>query len=414
MKILIVGINYAPEVTGIAPYVTNLAEGLYSAGHTVTVFTGLPHYPEWRVAEDYSHCDGALEVPHGVRVRRFRHFVPTGSSLKQRARMEWSFGRQAAGAYWGDPDLVVAVTPPLVSASLVVARARAEGVPVGVIVQDLYGLGMKETSSGTGISAGVATSFEAGVLKAADGVAVIHDHFRATLIDMGVAGERVSVIRNWSHLEQREPLSAAQIAEVRQRHGWSPDEHVVLHTGNMGLKQGLENVVEAARRADVRKLPLRFVLVGDGNRRADLESAAAGVERVQFIRPLDDSDFRDVLAAADVLLVNELPGVSNMAVPSKLTSYFTAGRPILAAVGADGLTAGEVARANAGVVIEPGDSDLLAVEALELARNPDLCAEFASKGPQYASAILGQDAAIAAYGRWCETLAPAASSQVAS
>lgn len=70
---------------------------------------------------------------------------------------------------------------------------------------------------------------------------------------------------------------------------------MALHSGNMGLKQGLENVVEAARMAQT---PVRFVLMGDGSQRAELERLAVGVPALQLLPPADSADFPDVLAAA--------------------------------------------------------------------------------------------------------------------
>ncbi len=56
-------------------------------------------------------------------------------------------------------------------------------------------------------------------------------------------------------------------------------------------------------------------------------------------------------------MVNELPGVANMAVPSKLTSYFDAARPVLAATEMGGITASEIEQARAGVVVQAGISE---------------------------------------------------------
>ncbi|XGU20959.1 glycosyltransferase [Rhodococcus sp. 3Y1] len=146
------------------------------------------------------------------------------------------------------------------------------------------------------------------------------------------------------------PIDVDDLTAARTKFGWSPDETIVLHTGNMGVKQGLENVVEAARLADEQSLPIRSVLVGDGNQRPNLEAAAVGVDRIDFVRPLDDQDFRTAMAAADVLLVNEAPGIVGMAVPSKLTSYFSSGTPIVAATDVASTTADEIRASGAGVV----------------------------------------------------------------
>lgn len=116
----------------------------------------------------------------------------------------------------------------------------------------------------------------------------------------------------------------------------------------MGHKQGLSNLVEAARLLPGG--PVRIVLAGDGNERERLEREAANVPggRIALGRRAPGA-YEAMLAAADVLLVNQLPAVSDMALPSKLTSYFAAGRPVVAAVAAESEAAHEVTLAGAGI-----------------------------------------------------------------
>ena len=90
--------------------------------------------------------------------------------------------------------------------------------------------------------------------------------------------------------------------------------------------------------------------------------------RLEILPPVGDVEFPSALGAADVLLVNERPGVARMSVPSKLTSYFRAGKPILAATDATGFTASELAASGAGVCVPADRPDLLLSEAIRLAQ----------------------------------------------
>ena len=110
------------------------------------------------------------------------------------------------------------------------------------------------------------------------------------------------------------------------------DEQVVLHAGNMGFKQDLENVIAAARLAERGPTPIRLVLMGDGAERKRLERLAGDLPSVQFLDAQPEDVFMDVLAAADVLVLNERTTVLDMSLPSKITSYFRSGRPVVAAV----------------------------------------------------------------------------------
>ena len=180
---------------------------------------------------------------------------------------------------------------------------------------------------------------------------------------------------------------------------------VILHAGNMGYKQGLENVVAAAELAGKTQRRARFVLLGDGNQRAALQARAVGVETLQFLPPLDEHDFPAALGAADVLLVNERPGVAQMSVPSKLTSYFSSGRPILAATDADGLTACELTASGAGICVPADRPDLLLSEALRLGRDQQLGERLGEAGRRYCDELLSQDSALDRYEKWIVDLA---------
>ena len=119
---------------------------------------------------------------------------------------------------------------------------------------------------------------------------------------------------------------------------------------------------------------MRFVLLGHGSERERLQGARRRhLARCSFSSPLNDADFAAALASADSLLVNELPGVSEMAVPSKLTSYFSAGRPVVAATDVTGITAEEIRAADAGVVVPAGDPEALLDAAIALAADPGQC-----------------------------------------
>lgn len=400
MRIVLTGINYAPEQTGIAPYTTGMAAGLRRAGHYVRVITGVPHYPQWRNFTGFTGLrgDGVME---GIPVRRVRHYIADGGTGLGRILQEVTFGIASILESWRGAEVAVTVSPALIASALVVVKARLIGIPVGVWVQDLYSSGARELG-GDGWATRVLCRLESWVLQRADGVLVIHDRFaRAVVEDLGVPAQRVTVSRNWSHLSQEAPRT--DVGALRQRL-FGDIRTVALHTGNMGAKQGLENVVEAAREAGRRSADVAFGLVGDGSRRADLMKLGEGISQLVFVPSLPDDEYRAVLHAADILIVNEKPGLLEMAVPSKLTSYFLQGKPVVAATEADSATAGEIRDAGAGVVVEPGRPVVL-LEAIEQIVSDELAHELGENARRYATAHLTEDSAIDRIDRWIATLA---------
>lgn len=406
-RVLIVGLHYAPESTGNAPYTTSLAEGLRAAGHDVRVITGYPHYPEWRIREDYVGWS-RRETIAGVEVTRVRHHVPAKPKFISRMHMELSFGLRAVFAVWGRPEVVLVVSPALFSSALVMLRARASWSRprTAIWVQDLYSRGLVETADkgarATWISKLVA-KFEATVLSSADGVVAIHERFQQYIVEvLGAAPSRVSVIRNWTHLPAS-PLTDRAVA--RRELGWPVNDVIALHAGNMGKKQGLENLVNAAHIAQQQKSNIRFVLMGDGNQRKRLESLAEGIDNISFLASLPTGQFQRALRASDVLLVNELPGVRDMSVPSKLTSYFNAGVPVIAATDQQSVTAQEILTAGAGLRVEPADPTAL-LEAIEHLRSDESMAESMGLcGLQFRQETLAREPAIARYDEFISSLA---------
>ena len=399
LNVTILGLNYAPEPTGNAPYTASLARGLADRGHAVHVLTAHPHYPAWKIADGYGGWT-RRSTDAAVHLTRMRHYVPRRPSALRRLFSEISFGLRLVATRWHSPDVILLVSPGLISSAVAAVRIRLarRRIPHVVWVQDIYTLGITETGTGGSRTAAAMSKLESWTLSKSSGVVAIHPRFQDFIVNrLGAQRESVEVIRNWTHLP---PVPVIDRAAERERLGWGPNETIALHAGNQGQKQGLENVVEAARLADAEGAPVRFVLLGDGNQRTRLAALARGIERIQFIDPLPDDEYQAALASADVLLVNELPGVAGMAVPSKLTSYFSTGLPVLAATDADGVTAGEIVASGGGMRVDAGVPKELLGGVLALREDPEAAAAAGERGLRYRTDVLGQDAAIEHFERW--------------
>jgi colanic acid biosynthesis glycosyl transferase WcaI len=400
-RVLIVGLNYAPEPTGIAPYTAGLASGLAREGYDVEVLTAFPHYPHWRVHDGY-HGLSHREVISGVNIRRLRHYIPHGTSGILRAISEFSFGVRLVCSRWGSAEVVICVSPALISSAMAIARVRLgrKRPAIGLVVQDLYSVGVAEIR-GAGLFSRIISKVEAWSAKRVDGVSVIHERFRNRISSaLGVADDSISVVRNWTHVEA---VADFDRSDFRRKMMWD-DRQVILHAGAMGEKQALENVIEAARHAEENAWNLHFVLMGDGKQRQCLEARARGISSVEFLDPLPQVQYGQAMRSADALLVNERPGVLEMAVPSKLTSYFSTGVPVLAATAPSSTTAEEVAASGAGVCVVSGNPVRLAEAAKELCSDKGRAAALGSAGPRYCSDVLSEEQAIDGYEAWIRDL----------
>ncbi|MGB3330036.1 MAG: glycosyltransferase, partial [Thermomicrobiales bacterium] len=332
LAITIFGMNYWPEPTGNAPYTTGLAEHLAANGADVTVTAGMPYYPQWEIPATYRSAMRATETRGNVALRRFRQYVPRRQTALRRLGMEGSFlvnagfSRQPSA-----PDVVVGIIPALADGLLALATARRHHVPMVLIVQDLMGSAAEQSGVSGGARVAAATGrLEAWICRQATEIGVVATGFRDRLIASGVPTDRLHLTRNWTHIGQ----PTLEREAVRAQFDLPADCFVALHAGNMGLKQGLDHLIDAARIARQTAPDLLFVLMGDGNQRERLQVLAAGLDNVRFLPPQDEALFPSILAASDALLVNQLASVTDMSLPSKLTSYFSVGRPVVAAVAA--------------------------------------------------------------------------------
>jgi glycosyltransferase involved in cell wall biosynthesis len=398
-RVLVTTMYYRPETTGSAPYTADLAEHLAACGAQVRVVTMHPHYPQWRRPAGVVNRQAA-EVLAGVAVVRVRGYVPRHPTLLRRALYEAVY----TAAAWPQvreflPGVVVACTPSLFAGALGAHVARRQGVPCVTVVQDLITSAAAQSGmSGAGAARAALSAVERWLFRHSARVTVPSPAFAPVVRDLA-PDARVCVVPNWSRLAAdpgaipADADAAAARAELRRRLGWE-GRFVVAHTGNIGLKQGLEDLARALHHVAVAQPGVLVSFVGDGTRRAELEQATAGLASAEVRDPVPGEDYPLLLRAADALLVHERSTVRDMSLPSKLTSYFTAGRPVVAMVGSDSATAAEVLRSGGGVVVDRNDPTALATELSRLRTDPHERDRLGAAGVAYAHEALRPSAAL--------------------
>lgn len=385
LRVLIIGMYYTPEVTGNAPYTAGLAEHLVSRGDQVTVLAGLPHYPAWRIARGTPRSLFHRETIRGVTVIRAAHYVPATQSAVKRALYEGTFGLTGllATLRLPRPDTILGIVPNLSSGVLARLTGQWFSAPYGLLFQNLMSQAARESGmAGGGAIAKATGAVEAWATRGAGAIGVVAEAFTPYLVSLGVPEQIITHIPNWTRLAPPDMT----VPETRSRFGWTDGQQVVLHAGNIGLMQGLQQVVDVARAAAGRRDPVRFVLSGGGNQAGAIRAAAQDLPNVSFLGVQPDGIHASLLAAADVLLLSERATQIDMSLPSKLTSYFAAGRPIVAAIPPGGGSAREVERSGAGLIVSPGEPVQLLQALARLRAEPALVAELAAAGPAYAEA----------------------------
>jgi colanic acid biosynthesis glycosyl transferase WcaI len=401
-RILILSIYHDPEPI---PKTGELARELLRRGHEVTVVTAFPHYPSGHLYPGYRLAFWRRETRAGVRVLRTLIFPYHGRRGILRILNYISWMLSSIQAAWLTPpcDVMYVWHPPLtvgVSAWIISKLKRVRFV---YDVQDLW----PESAVASGLLrpgrlVDVLDRMADWVYARASHILVVSDAAAESLRRRGVDRQKISVAPHWVDTA---PFARPSSRDVRSEFGWQ-GKVLLMFAGNLGMVQGLETIIEAAALLRERQ-DVVFALVGDGSDRPRLEAMAAGrqLTNVFFAGRHPADEMPDFLRAADALVVHlRRSEIAEHAIPTKILSYFAAGRPIVCATA--GVSADLVRSANAGLICPPGDAPALATAVLELVRMPAESREhFGNNGRAYLHRHFEKETVIDGYERMLDTLA---------
>jgi colanic acid biosynthesis glycosyl transferase WcaI len=371
MRVIVWGINYAPEITGIAPHNVALCEFLQCHGRDVEIVTTFSYYPAWRKRAGDRRKLFRTDRINGVPVHRCWHFVPRRVSAWKRILHEATFVLTSTMRIFllRRPDVYVIVSPPLVLGAAGWLAATVKRSPFVFHVQDLQpdaavGLGMLRT----GLFTRALYGLEAFAYKRATRVSGISEEILDAFRRKGVPEDKLVLFPNAVALP-----AAAEIPErgrFRARHHFSPNEFLAIYAGNLGVKQGLQILFDAAELLRSEK-DIRIVLAGDGAAREFLEQdvRARNLTNLSMLPLQFGTDYKELLVDADVSLITQQSGSGNAFFPSKLLITLAYASPVVTVADEGSALARVVADGKFGRNIIPGKPDQLARTFRELARD---------------------------------------------
>jgi colanic acid biosynthesis glycosyl transferase WcaI len=395
MKILIYGINFAPEPIGVGRYTGEMAEMLSSEGHEVRVVTALPYYPEWKVSPGYSKWVYVAESWSGIKVWRAPLWVPFFPGGRKRMLHLLSFAVTSIpllvrNLFWR-PDMVWMAAPSLMCAPAALATARLCGAKSWLHVQDFevdiaFGMGI---ISG-GFSQRVAFGCERWLLRRFSRISTISKGMVYRALAKGVDKDKVLLVPNWADVRSIVPLRTQ--SPYRAELNIPANATVALYSGSMGVKQGVDWLAEIAARLAAEP-GLYFVFCGDGPLREAAHATCGHLPNVRFL-PLQPAErLSDLLGMADIHLLPQRADAGDLVMPSKLTGMLASGRPV-AAMAEPGSELSDVV-GTCGVDSAPGDLDAFAEGIRHLAAQPALRAELGRNAREFANDHLSSHAVLA-------------------
>jgi colanic acid biosynthesis glycosyl transferase WcaI len=394
MKILICGINYAPDLTGIGKYTGEMGSWLAKNGHSVDVITGMPYYPQWKVDAAYKKRWWHKEYIEGVKVYRCPLYVPGKVSSLKRIIHEFSFVLSTLPIWIKKMfskkyDVVISVSPPFHLGVLPLLYAKLRGTRIVTHIQDLQVDVAKELNMiNNQRLLNTMFAMEKFILKGSSAVSTISKGLLNKIKDKGILAANCLLFPNWVDETIIRPVTKEK--SLRREFGLTNDDKVILYSGNLGEKQGLENIIEAAKsfREDV---SVKFVIVGSGGGEVKLKEAVteAGLTNILFHPLVSYEKLPALLAIADLHLVLQKKNAADLVMPSKLTSILAAGGcPLVTA--SEGSTLHKLIHKNQmGIVVEPDDHAMLA-RGIRFALDNSL-EKFRNNARYYASRYLSKE-----------------------
>jgi colanic acid biosynthesis glycosyl transferase WcaI len=392
MHIILLGINFHPELTGIGRYTGELAAYLAAQGHVVRVITTPPYYPHWKIQVGYRAWRYQKETWQGVEVQRCPLWVPrrpTGfTRLIHLATFAFSSLPALMTQLFWEPTVVLCIAPAMMNAPFALAFARLSGAKAWLHIQDfeLDAAVNLKMLPGRQFFYPIARAFEHFILTRFDRISTISENMRLLCVEKGIEPQQAFLLPNWVDTKKIFPLSASN--SLRFELNIAPQTFVALYHGNMGRKQGLELLLEAARLLKSNS-EILFVLCGEGTAKKELVEHAASLPNVCFLELQPEEKLNELVNLADVHLLPQLGNAADLVMPSKLNTMLASGKPVIA--GAYPGTQISQILDTIGIVIQPENAAALAESLINLYENPSERLKLGSLSRTYACQHLDKE-----------------------
>jgi len=402
MRFLVYSISFAPEKIGSGKYNGELVNWLITNGHAVDVITTYPYYPEWRVSSADKFKGWTVSKNGKLNIYRVPCWVPQKPTTHGRIIQELTFFLSSSIIFLkflfsNRIDIIFCMSPPLLIGVPGILLGKIKSIPVWYHIQDLQLDAAKDLGMlNKGLMVQILERVELWILKKSTIVSSISNNMKSLILKKGVHESKYRDLSNWVDTDKLKPLEGTTIRDTKKRYNLPLDQKIILYSGNIGEKQGLDLIVDTARLSTDKNW--LFVIAGEGAIKAKLVALIEeyNLENI-LIKPLVPYDeFSDFLNCADVHLIIQKKLGGDNALPSKLGSISAVGGLIIAATNVDSSLAQIILEHSSGRVIEPENPNKLNEELIELLSEEALQSRLSLKknARNYASEKLGIDSTL--------------------
>jgi len=368
-KLLFIGYNFSPELTGIGKYSGEMMQWLAEKGHDCTVLTSYPYYPYWKIQEPYRKNRfwfkkevTNFESKGKLTVIRCPMYVPNKPSGPKRMILDTTFSVSAFLViipllFCKSFNKIITVAPSFQFGLLGVLYKKIKGAKHIHHVQDMQieaaqDLGMIKSPKLLKALYGV----EKYIYKNTDIISSISDGMIERIERK--ADKPISFFPNWTETKNFYPIK--DTSKLKEEFGFKSTDYIVLYSGGIGEKQGLDAILTSAKNLATHQR-LQFIICGTGPYKEVLKEKAKNMNlhNVHFM-PLQPKEcFNNFLNIADIHLVIQKEKASDLVMPSKLTTILSVGGLALITANHNSSLYRVVSKHNMGILVEPENQEAL-------------------------------------------------------
>jgi len=366
-ELIVYGINFAPELTGIGKYTSDMVDWLVENNIKCTVVTSFPYYPYWQIQKPYKGLFYKKEVSNNglLTIYRCPMYVPRKASGFKRILHEASFLISSFFIFFYllfKPKIsnIFCVAPPFHLGLVAIFYKFFKGATITYHVQDLQIEAAKNLRMIKGkVLLTVFSKIESYIFKNVDEISSISKNMISKLVIQ--SNKQVIFFPNWVDNKAFYPLQNTKLN--RKNWGFTENDKIVLYSGSIGEKQGLNQLVELAQYYQSNE-KIKFIVASSGSYSIKLQNEVneLKIKNIYFL-PLQPKEvYNEFLNIADVHLILQRKNAADLVMPSKLTTLMAIGG--LTIIGSEkGTELYELINNNKlGILVEPENLSELKTE----------------------------------------------------
>ena len=379
--ITLIGINFYPEDTAIGLYSTQLAEYLINHGFEVSVITGFPYYPQWKIADNYQNKPRYYREKYKeIDIFRYKQYVPENPGFIKRIvhLLDFTLGNYFNLKKIKHTDLVFAVVPFTTDVWLGKKLARKHRAKLWVHIQDFEFDAAIEAklSGGNNFLFNLLFKIESYLFNRADVISTI-SHAMMKKLHAKIDGKpQTYLLPNWVNADDIHP-------EQAKTHPYlASDKFKILYAGNIGQKQDWDlfiRVVDFFKNNE----NIEFVVVGDGAYRQNLHEKIAGFSHVKIYNPVPFEELSDLLCSADLHVLFQKKEVIDTVMPSKILGMMASSHPSIIAGNPASEVAEVINKSKGGYYYENDDIQSIVRQIEHLSAHPAEAQNTGKKARKY-------------------------------